>query len=117
MNERQARELIGNLVVITQKTRSNLIEGMSGHRELQPSDEKVLQYLHPKLFPKEGHVGILESLIFMQQKPYIPPLDVYNILTLVEHSLAIQLMACILNVELPPIHPLPSWLDSWKVDK
>lgn len=77
MKQSEALQIINNLIIATQKSRSNIDEATE--------NDPVFKEVAEDLFPyTQGSDTILPTLIKMSEAERLAPLDLYNILTLID---------------------------------
>ena len=107
MNRESAIDLVRDLLVIAQKCRSNLLEGM-GDDELA---QRVLADLHPWLFGPKCIVGPLSAyLTRVEGGAPITGAELYNWVTIANREPALLVGALALARDLP--EPDIHWLGS-----
>ena len=79
MKQSEALQIINNLIIATQKARSIMDE------MINPDDDPVADWVLDEMFPySHGDDSILPTLLKMSDSKILAPLDLYNILTLID---------------------------------
>jgi hypothetical protein len=88
VNQKQAHDLIDEMIVAAQKCMSNLTEALVGGEEPTDVERKVLEFLSPNLMGGSA-LNTLEALLRYAAKERLETGDVYNALYLVHTDEAI----------------------------
>ncbi len=92
MNQEQAHRIIDELLIATQKTRSNLLETM-GDDTLGKS---MLGFMYPSLFDNDYQIKTIDAIYKYSMKEELEPIDMYNAINLAQKEPAVRLVYCLL---------------------
>lgn len=107
MNETKARKIIEAVMIRAQKARSDITESMGD------LGEEFLKPLTGYLF---GELNLVDACERMLKKEHVRPLDLFNILYMVEKTPSIAVLEIFYghpDVPIPAFEPPFSWQVEW----
>lgn len=116
MKESQALQLVLQIQVAAQKSRSNLTEMFESMFGLDDVSKAIMQDLNPKLFPEdegENGYGIVQYCTKILDKKSVTPGEFYNLLLMAHKEPVLVAKLSLDGIDLPGPELQP-WIGGWE---
>lgn len=119
MKQSEAKELVRIISIAVSRTRSQITEGLAGWgKDLDRTEKTVMNILDKYTFPEDESFdgfGIPQAVFRLQSKEELAPIDLYNLLILVNKSTFLLFaLEVIYKTKVPDVERIPVWITGWE---